>query len=115
MFVSLLQKPSSGASKALSTEAIVASLGVTLPNSLSGLVKNVERFEEKVYTVAKDEVDYTAMLSAKVKAIQSRAKIAESNACLSNSSRIDEPFPAQEAGKSASTEWKEQVHVKRLG
>ncbi|KAF1885286.1 hypothetical protein Lal_00029175 [Lupinus albus] len=73
--------------------------------NLSELSKCVERFEEKVYTSAKDEDDYIAKISAKVKALYLITQEAESKHLLSTSS-------SSGAGRTANIEWQEQIYEK---
>ncbi|XP_019465342.1 PREDICTED: mediator of RNA polymerase II transcription subunit 15a-like [Lupinus angustifolius] len=76
-----------------------------LGQNLSGLSKCIERFEEKVYASAKDEADYIAKISAKVKALYLIPQEAESKPLVPTSS-------ASGAGKAANIDWQEQIYEK---
>ncbi|KAG2396595.1 Mediator of RNA polymerase II transcription subunit 15a [Vigna angularis] len=79
--------------------------------STSGLVRQLERFELKLNGAADNEAEYCHWLSKKTKELFSQPPMnAESKPCLSNSNASGEVFPAQETGKSANTDWKEQVY-----
>ncbi|KAH1102258.1 hypothetical protein AAZX31_13G172700 [Glycine max] len=90
-------------------EGVIKQSGLPLAR-LNGLVQFLERFEAKVNAAAKNEVEYLKSLSEKVKEISSQLKTAESKPRPSNSTGSVEVCSAQEAGKSANTEWKEQVY-----
>ncbi|CAL0328796.1 unnamed protein product [Lupinus luteus] len=77
----------------------------SLGQNLSGLSKCIERFEEKVYASAKDEADYIAKISAKVKALYLIPQEAESKPLVSTTS-------ASGAGKAANIDWQEQIYEK---
>ncbi|WVY99851.1 hypothetical protein V8G54_025921, partial [Vigna mungo] len=84
--------------------------------STSGLVRQLERYELKLNGGSDNEAEYCHWLSKKTKELFSQQPMnVESKPCLSNtnasnSNASGEVFPAQETGKSANMDWKEQVY-----
>ncbi|KAK7322554.1 hypothetical protein VNO77_25939 [Canavalia gladiata] len=74
------------------------SWGLDIP----GLMKSVERFEEKVFTSAKDEAEYIAMISAKMKAVRPSLQSDEFHHSSSN-------IAGSGVQREADPEWQEQT------
>ncbi|XP_019421204.1 PREDICTED: mediator of RNA polymerase II transcription subunit 15a-like isoform X1 [Lupinus angustifolius] len=75
-------------------------------NDLSKLTKFIEMLEEKVFASVKDEAEYIAKLSAKLKTLSSAPpQSAESNLSVSNPS-------GSGAEREVNVEWQEQLYQK---
>ncbi|KAL9298280.1 hypothetical protein ACSQ67_024176 [Phaseolus vulgaris] len=92
-------------------ESLVKQSGLPLTR-LSGVVQHLQRYEVKLNGAANNEVEYCHWLSQKVKEVLTQLMNAESKLCHSNSTASVEVFSAQEAGKSANIDWKEQAYQK---